>query len=230
MEFTTKQIAELLGVSKPTVQKAIKELAIQPERRENNNRAYYSYGNTVSIIKRIRPNYDDSLLIELVGKPQNDTAKPQNEPQNTAKPQNFAENSDEKIAKPQTNEELEFLKRALHVIETQLAEKDKQLAVKDKQIQDLSDRLAEAMQLTKGQQYIAAADKTTELLEADNKRQQQQDEQPIVSNEDEVVITSSSDEKIVDAEVIESSSSDQEITAAEPKEEKKSFWQRLFGF
>ena len=40
IEFTTKQIAELLGGSKPTVQKAIKELAIEPERAQNNNRRY----------------------------------------------------------------------------------------------------------------------------------------------------------------------------------------------
>lgn len=167
-EYTIKQIAELLGVSKPTVQKKIKELAVEPERKENNNRAFYSYADTIAVIRAIKPNYDFSLLPSLGAKPQNETAKPQNEAQNTAKPQNIAQNLENETAKPQ-NEELEFLKRALSIIEAQLAEKDKQLAVKDEQIKDLNNRLAEAYQITRGQQYIAAADKTTELLEADNR-------------------------------------------------------------
>lgn len=60
-------------------------------------------------------------------------------------------------------------------MQKQLEEKDKQLAVKDKQIEDLSNRLAEALQLTKGQQYIAAADKTKELIEADTVRKEPQE-------------------------------------------------------
>ena len=67
------------------------------------------------------------------------------------------------------NEQIETLNKLIEIIQKQLEEKDKQLAVKDKQIADLSERLAEALQLTKGQQYIAAADKTKELIEADKK-------------------------------------------------------------
>ena len=220
MEFTTKQIAELLGVSKPTVQKEIKRLAVEPERRENNNRAFYSYADTVSVIKAIRPNYDFSLLSQFGEKPQNETAKPQNEPQNTAKPQNLVQNSEGQTAKPQ-NEELEFLKRALSVIEAQLAEKDKQLEKKDEQIKDLSNRLAEAMQLTRGQQYITAADKTTELLEVDSKRGQQ-DEPPIVIHEEATIKKESKPA----FETNKSNSSTEE----EPQLLSiKSFWKRLFG-
>ena len=76
IEFTVKQIAELLSVSKPTVQKAIKELAIEPERAQNNNRRYYSYADTVAIIKAVNPSYDFSLLSEFGAKPQSETAKP----------------------------------------------------------------------------------------------------------------------------------------------------------
>ena len=54
----------------------------------------------------------------------------------------------------------------LDMLKSELEEKNKQIAIKDKQIQDLSDRLKEAMQLTKEAQYITAADKTAALLEA----------------------------------------------------------------
>lgn len=220
IEFTVKQIAELLGVSKPTVQKVIKELSIKPERAQNNNRRYYSYADTVAIIKAVNPNYDFSLLSEFGAKPQSETAKPQTEPpkteNQTAKPQTEPPNQDEKTAKPPNSEEIDLLKSMLGVIQEQLKEKDKQLAIKDKQIQDLSDRLAEAMQLTRGQQYIAAADKTTELLEADTKRGQQE-EQPIVVNE-------------AAAENPAPSANNKERETAEKQEQpqKKSFWQRLF--
>ena len=61
--------------------------------------------------------------------------------------------------------ELDLLQELVKTIQKELEEKNKQLEIKDKQIQDLSDRLAEAMQLTRGQQYIAAADKTKELVD-----------------------------------------------------------------
>ena len=54
----------------------------------------------------------------------------------------------------------------LDMLKSELEEKNKQIAIKDKQIQDLSDRLKEAMQLTKEAQYITAADKTAALIEA----------------------------------------------------------------
>lgn len=211
-EFTTKQIAELVGVTKPTIQKAINELNIQPERKDNNNRGYYGYADVVSIIKKAKPNFDFSLLEEFSAKPQNETAKPQNETPNTAKPQNFAENLENQTEKPK-NEELEFLKKALAIIEAQLAEKDKQLEKKDEQIKDLNNRLAEALQLTKGQQYIAAADKTTELLEADNKKE-------VVINE-----TAAAEENPISAE----RKTEEVIPEETEKPKKKSFWQRLFG-
>lgn len=57
----------------------------------------------------------------------------------------------------------ETINKLISLLEKQLEEKDKQLEIKDRQIQDLSNRLAEAMELTKGQQFIAVADKTTQL-------------------------------------------------------------------
>lgn len=217
IEFTTKQIAELLSVSKPTVQKAINELAIQPERKDNNNRGYYSYADTVAIIKAVKPSFDFSLLSEFGEKSQNGTAKPQNETTNTAKPQNLAQNPEEQTEKP-PNEQLEFMRSMLSVIQEQLKEKDKQLEIKDKQIQDLSDRLAEAMQLTRGQQYITAADKTTELLEADAKKERQAEH--VVEDRPAAAAVNPAP-----------AANETNIEAAQEEntKQKKSFWKRLFG-
>ena len=141
------------------------------------------------------------------------------QPDSTAAVQPDSTEENDKKEKPnKENEQIEALNKLIEIIQKQLEEKDKQLAVKDKQIQDLSDRLAEAMQLTRGQQYITAADKTTELLEADTKRGQQE-EQPIVVNE------------AAAAENPAPSADNTEKEAAEMPEspQKKSFWQRLFG-
>lgn len=206
IEYTVKQIAELLKVSKPTVQKTINALSIAPAKRENNNRAYYSQEDTVTIIKSIDHGFDVSVLQEPDDEPPSETAKPQNYAEITEKPPSEAQNNEGETAKTEKppSEEIELLRNMLGVIQEQLKEKDKQLAVKDKQIQDLSDRLAEAMQLTRGQQYIAAADKTTELLEAEK---QEEAAAPAPINPKE---------------------SDEEIEEQPLK--KKSFWQRLFGF
>lgn len=93
------------------------------------------------------------------------------QPNSTAGEQpNSTAETEEKARPDKENEQIEALNRLIEIVQKQLEEKDKQLAVKDKQIADLSDRLAEALQLTKGQQYITAADKTKELLEADTGR------------------------------------------------------------
>ena len=197
MEYTVKQIAEYLEVTKPTVQKIINDLEINPIRTDNRNCQYYNYQDAVRIIQNRKPEFDLSLLPE----PQNETAKPQNQTtkaeSETAKPESQTEKSEKPIEKPQNpteksenqleseaeqaphnrrenqreldllQGELEFLKDLVKSIQKELEKKDNQLEIKDKQIQDLSDRLADAMQLTRGQQYIAAADKTKELVDKD---------------------------------------------------------------
>lgn len=113
------------------------------------------------------------------------------------------------------------LNRLIDILQKQLEEKDKQIAVKDKQIQDLSDRLEEAMQLIKGQQFITAADKTTELLEADTRRTQET-----------VVEANNATAETGQTNVADSSSSIQSSEDEIQKEmqpQKRSWWQRLFG-
>ena len=109
----------------------------------------------------------------------------ENQPDSTAEIQpdstrfnpNSTAETEKKLQPDKENEQIAALNKLIEIIQNQLAEKDKQLAVKDKQISDLSERLAEALQITRGQQYIAAADRTKELLEADtnNKEEDRQE-------------------------------------------------------
>lgn len=223
MEYTVKQMAELLNVSKPTVQKAIRSLKIKSDRKDNINRAYYSYENTITILRTIKPTFNFAVLSNLVEKPRSQTAKPPTEPPTTA---NSTAKTQSETAKPQTytakpqngagaagtdarNEEIQLLRDMLHTIQEQLREKDNQLAVKDRQIEELSNRLREAMELTKGQQYIAAADKTAELIEANSKTEtENQQKEPL-----EAAVNVLPDEP---------------KAAAAPKKEKKGFLRHFF--
>lgn len=171
-DYTVKEIAELLDVSKPTVQKVINDLSIEPVRIEKNKFRFYSYADTVGVIKAIKPDFEFEKLQNVCEKSQNETEKPKSEfeklQNETEKQPNQTEKSQTETEKPKNNgnsEELELVRSMLALIQEQLKEKDNQLAIKDKQIQDLNDRLAEAMELTRGQQYITAADKTAQLME-----------------------------------------------------------------
>lgn len=182
-EYTVKEIADLLEVSKPTVQKKLNDLKLDPSTIKGNRCRYYSYDAAIKVIKSIRADFDITALgaDQESAKPQNFGTKPQSESAKVgAKSQNFGAKMQNESAKPQSEsakpqsdfekDQIEVLKDLVNVIQEQLKEKDKQLEVKDRQIQDLNDRLAEAMALTKGQQYIAAADKTTDLIEAQSKQ------------------------------------------------------------
>ena len=63
---------------------------------------------------------------------------------------------------------VQTIQEQLSVKDQQLAAYEEQLANKDKQIADYSERLKEALELTKGQQYITAADKTVQLMDKEN--------------------------------------------------------------
>ena len=104
----------------------------------------------------------------------------QNQPETTANKLRTTEEEQPKSTESNPpasqDQQIEALNKLIEIVQKELEEKDKQLAVKDKQIQDLSDRLAEALQLTKGQQYIAAADKTKELMAARGQQDQEEGE------------------------------------------------------
>ncbi len=170
--YSVKEIAEITGLTKPGIQKAInKDPAIKCD-KEKNKKRLYSPEKVKEIIERLSIDIDYSFLdLETTENQELNTTENNSQLMKTTENEQepTSENSPTE-PKTEANSELEFMKDMLEVIKAQLQEKDQQIAIKDQQIKDLSDRLAEAMQLTRGQQYIAAADKTTEMIEADNNR------------------------------------------------------------
>lgn len=162
--YTVKEIAELLKVSKTTIQKIIKAAAIDYDHMEK-NRQYYSWDKAKVIIKEFNSDFDFSIFENQTENLQTESEKQE---RSFEKSQTENENSTTKNENSTTDpaDQLATLNRMLDLIQKQLEEKDKQLAIKDKQIEDLSERLKEAMHLTKEAQYITAADKTTQLIEA----------------------------------------------------------------
>ena len=162
--YTVKGIAELLNVSKPTIQRYINTAAIEPDKEENQCR-YYNFDKAVKIIKAVNAEFDISRIAADHEAPQNDAPQTATEPQNDA-PQ---------AATPPQNAEIDILKSVIATIQEQLVIKDKQIANMDRQIAayedqitDYSKRLKEALELTKGQQYIAAADKTAQIMDKES--------------------------------------------------------------
>ena len=225
--LTVKEFAELANKKPQTIYKQL-EKRLKPYVRIHKGQKMISVDALKDFYGVEQPFQPDSTGIQL--KPTVNQLDPnQIKPDFTVDEQPFQPNStaavqpdstnekDEKAKPDKDNDQIEALNKLIDIIQKQLEEKDKQLAVKDKQIQDLSDRLAEAMQLTRGQQYITAADKTTELLEADNKRGQQE-ERPIVVNEAAIKNTAAyTDNK------------EKRVIEKPEQPQKKSFWQRLLG-
>ena len=199
--YTVKEIADLLSVSKPTIQRYINTAAIEPDKEENQCR-YYNFDKAVKIIKAVNAEFDISRIAADHEAPQNDA------PQTATAPQNDAPQA----ATPPQNAEIDILKSVIATIQEQLVIKDKQIANMDRQIAayedqitDYSKRLKEALELTKGQQYIAAADKTAQIMDKESAGK-------------ENINTAAVDETITPA-------ADQKETQTE----KKSFWKRIFG-
>lgn len=206
-EYTVKEIAELLQVSKPTVQRAINASGIEADREDNKHSRFYNFEKAKQIILSIKADFDVASLAKHTDTTETFGETPQQTPTHEAKHTDTP---------PQTGE-FELVKAMLTTLQEQLATKDKQIAaleeqleVKDKQIDDYSARLAEAMELTKGQQYISAAEKVERLAAAQ--------------------ATPDSEEVIIAVEPVEG-----EDTPAPPAgnqeqpQQKKSFWQRLIG-
>ena len=188
-EFTVKDLAELLGVSKPTIQRAINAAAIEASREDKQTRDY-SLDAAAASSAKVKPDFDFGACF-------GGSETPPNVPPQTETP-------------PQADS-MEFMRAMLTTIQEQLAAKDKQIAayeaqiaLKDKQIEDYSARLAEAMELTRGQQYIAAADKTAGLLEA-------------AANQE--------NEEVIIAAAATGTGEEEPIAPAK----KKGFWSKLFG-
>ena len=200
--YTVKEIADLLKVSKTTIQKIIKAAAIEYDHIDK-NRQYYSFDKVKVIIKEFNADFDFSVFENQT---ENLQTKSEKQEGSFEKSQTENENSTTKTDNSPTDpaDQLATLNRMLDLIQKQLEEKDKQLAIKDKQIEDLSERLKEAMHLTKEAQYITAADKTTQLIEAGKIK----------------------DPAAIDPEIIEG---DPAADQGEGKQKKKGFFSKIFN-
>lgn len=172
--YTVKEIADLLSVSKPTIQRYINTAAIEPDKEENQCR-YYNFDKAVKIIKAVNAEFDISRIAADHEAPQNDAPQTATPPQNAQNAATEPQNDAPQAATPPQNAEIDILKSVIATIQEQLVIKDKQIANMDRQIAayedqitDYSKRLKEALELTKGQQYIAAADKTAQIMDKES--------------------------------------------------------------
>jgi DNA-binding transcriptional MerR regulator len=181
--YTVKEIADILGVSKTAIQKYIKSYNIDYDYIDK-NKYFYGKEKTIAIIKGIRSDFNISEIDKATQK--SDNRKPTTENQQPPtdnrqsqtsavcdtepkekeceigreqQPQTDNRQSQTDNRQPTTADNEEVLRQMINILEKQLEENRKQLDVKDKQIQDLSDRLEQALQLTAGQQFIHAVDK-----------------------------------------------------------------------
>ena len=116
--MTIKQLADELGVSKPTISKAMFDLSIKAEQIGNK---YILDETQISQIK-----------LKIMPKTENETAE------DVQKTQEKSQNSEE-IANNQT---FRFLQSQLDILAKQLEEKDKQISEKDKQLAEKDKQLA----------------------------------------------------------------------------------------
>ena len=170
--YTVKEIADILGVSKTTVQKAIKAAAIEFDKVEK-NRQYYSFEKTKQIIIKANKDFDlDTLQVGL--EVENSPTKTENQTENS---QILTENSptESENSKTQT-ENSPTIEKALEILEKQLDEKDstikdlqEKLAAAYSQISEQSKTIAD---LATKAQYITAADKTAQIMDKQQKQEE----------------------------------------------------------
>ena len=189
--YTVKEIADILGVSKTTVQKAIKAAAIEFDKVEK-NRQYYSFEKTKQIIVKVNKDFDLGTL-QVGLEVENSPTKTENQTENS---QILTENSptESENSKTQT-ENSPTIEKALEILEKQLDEKDST-------IKDLQEKLASAYsQITEQSktiadlatkaQYITAADKTAQIMD----KQQNQEEMKASAAAADIVQTEPQEEQ-----------------------------------
>ena len=159
MEYTVKEIADLLQVSKTTVQKTIKANNIIYD-YISKNKQYYSYDSTKQIIGLLRKDFDFSKL-------ENSQTKLENQIENS---QTKIENSETK-----TENQVENSKTDIDTVNRMLDMLQQEIEKKDKTIQDLQNKLDKAYtqitDLATKAQYITAADKTAQIMDKQQQKE-----------------------------------------------------------
>lgn len=168
--MTIKELANSIGVSKTTINNAIRDLGLSPSLKEGHKQMLDLSEDEVKAIRDrlLLPQTEKREAEKTENKTENQTEKTENQTEETTKSQEETEKQTEK----QDNTIV-----LIEMLREELKAKNEQLAIKDKQIQDLSDRLSEAsanlseaLKATRGQQYIAAQDKAAQMIEADQRR------------------------------------------------------------
>lgn len=166
MEYTVKEIADLLQVSKTTVQKSIKANNIDYD-YISKNKQYYSYEKTKKIIESIRKDFDFLKLENSQTKLENQLENSQTETENL---KTKIENSETK-----TENQLENSKTDIDTVNRMLDMLQQEIEKKDKTIQDLQDKLDKAYtqitDLATKAQYITAADKTAQIMDKQQQKE-----------------------------------------------------------
>ena len=200
-DFTVKDIADLLKVSKTTVQKYIKTASIQYDYIER-NKQFYGPEKAKEIIKSIKPEFDLSELGFANSQEETENSKTETENSKTE-----TENSKEKLEKSQTESENSQEKTANSEISADATQRmldmlQQEIEKKDKMITDLQEKLDKAYDkiadMADKAQYITAADKTAQLMDKQQKKE--------------------------DTEIVSAAAPDPEAP-----EEKKSFFAKIFG-
>ena len=172
-DFTVKDIADLLKVSKTTVQKYIKAASIQYDYIER-NKQFYSPEKAKEIIKSIKPEFDLSELgfANSQEETENSKTETENSKEKLEKSQTESENSQEKTANSEIS--ADATQRMLDMLQQEIEKKDKMITDLQEKLDKAYDKIAD---MADKAQYITAADKTAQLMD----KQQKKEDTEIVS-------------------------------------------------
>lgn len=123
MEITIKELADALGVSKPTVSKAIDSLGIQAELRKVGNRFVLSESQAAAIKSQILQNCEKEITEKSQEETEIEPPKPQNETEKSL---------------------ISLLETQITILQEQLTAKDAQIATLGKSLSDTTAALSAA--------------------------------------------------------------------------------------
>ena len=209
MEMTIKQLADELGVSKPTIRNIVSELGIQSKLRKVGNRYMLSDAQITQVKLQIlkdgvlsESEKTEKLESEMLSESEEKTEKLESEmlseSEKTEKLESEMLSESEKTENSIVREQLSILSQQLTVKDNQIQVLQDQLIAKDNQIQILQEQIG---QLTAAMESMAAALTGAQALHAGTIQKQ------LTGHNDRV-----------------EQSSDQE----QPKQ-KQGFFSRLFG-
>ena len=150
MEMTIKQLADELGVSKPTIRNIVSELGIQSKLRKVGNRYMLSDAQITQVKLQI---LKDGVLSESE-KTEKSESEVLSESEKTKKSESEMLSESEKTENSIVREQLSILSQQLTVKDNQIQVLQDQLIAKDNQIQILQEQIG---QLTAAMESMAAA-------------------------------------------------------------------------